>query len=595
MRLAGFLFAFVALPLMASDVVFENDVARLVLGTDGIARSLKIKATGEELLAQPAVTPVACIEHARPYDKIAQLTHPAQMRTFLANRIERKGDVLEIGFAGTRDTIDVRVTVEPDRFDFSFGGFGIASEAFGPKWTWRPEGVRFLQLTFAKRAHFGEWMNVVWDDRASGALMGVTPETRIAADVRDTGDLTLFAEGEARVGFDGLAASVIPAETPHLLDAVDAFERDHGLPRGVEARRSPRARESYFWAKDVTPATADRLIAAAKAGGFPLFMISYTSFARTCGHYLWNTNYPQGMADLKAVVDKVRVSGMTPGLHIHYSKVSRDDPYVSAATPDTRFNIVSTFFLAADVDAAATELQLQAKPVDWNPEDGRRLVQIGREWIEFAGVSASAPWRLVGCTRGFLGSTAAAHAANEPMRHVDVDNWVRFLRLDADSAIADEVADRIAGIYRACGFAFAYFDGAEDVPQPYWYHVTKAQKRVWDRLAPAPCVAETYVRNHWGWHMFARGNAFDPYPPGRVEEAYFKYQEPCMREARENFTTVDLGWADLKGKTVADFTFMADKARQWNAPLALWTDLRQLEENPATGRILAVFRDLNGR
>ena len=64
---------------------------------------------------------------------------------------------------------------------------------------------------------------------------------------------------------------------------------------------------------------------------------------------------------------------------------------------------------------------------------------------------------------------------------------------------------------------------------------------------------------------------------------------------RENFTTVDLGWADLKGKTVADFAFMADKARRRNAPLALWTDLRQLEENPETGRILAVFRELNGK
>ncbi len=180
------------------------------------------------------------------------------------------------------------------------------------------------------------------------------------------------------------------------------------------------------------------------------------------------------------------------------------------------------------------------------------------------------------------------------MHHVDVDNWVRFMRLDSGSAIVDEIAGRLGEIYRSCGFRFAYFDGAEDVPQPYWYHVTKAQKRVWDKLDPAPVAAETYVRNHWGWHMFGRGNAFDPYPPGRTEEAYFKYQLPCMREARENFTTVDLGWMGVEvGHTVKDYEFMAERAREWNAPLALWANISTLDAHPQRDGILAVFKRLN--
>lgn len=574
-------------------IVFENDVATLTLGTNGAAKSLKLKATGEEMLELPSVTPFATVTHARPYDKIAQLTYPAQSRDFLADRIELKDDMLEIGFAGTRDFIRVAVSVLPDRFEFAFKGFGIKDSEMDPKWTWRPEAVRFAQFAVAGRAHFGEWMNVAWDDSSAVALMGLNAETRIAAERKGDKVRTLYAAGETGVGYDGLAAALVPSAAGRLLDAVDTMERDHGLPLGVEARRSKWARASYFWAKDMDPGNADGLIAAARRGGFPLFMISYTSFARTCGHYVWKESYPNGMADLRAICGKVRAAGMTPGLHLHYSKVSRDDPYVSAERPDTRFNVVSTFALARDICADDTEIALQSRPVNWNREDGRRLVQIGREWIEFAAVSDTAPWRLAGCKRGFLGSKAESHFANDIVRHVDVDNWVRFIRCDAGSSIVDEIADRLGKIYRECGFRFAYFDGAEDVPQPYWYHVTKAQQRVWEKLAPAPVAAETYVRNHFGWHMFGRGNAFDPYAPGRMVAAYRRYQEPCMKEARENFTTVDLGWADLKGKSVAEFEFLLARAREWNAPVALWTDAKDISGNPDSGKILDLFRVFN--
>lgn len=576
-------------------IVFENDIARLVFGTNGIARSLNIKATGEELLSESTAVPFAEITHARPYDKIAQLTYPAQSRDFKANRLERKGDLLEIGFGGTRDVIYVSVSVLPDRFEFAFKGFGIADSEMDPKWKWKPEAVRFAQLAVAGRTHFGEWMNVAWDDKSAVALMGLNAETRIASERRGEKAHTLYAAGEIGVSYDDLAAALVPSATQRLLDAVDRMERDHGLPLGVEARRGKWANVSYFWARDIEPGNADELIAAARRGGFRLFMISYTSFAKTCGHYVWRESYPNGMADVRAICDKVRAAGMTPGLHMHYSKVSRDDPYVAGERPDTRFNVVSTFALARDVGADDTEIPLQSRPVNWNREDGRRLVQIGHEWIEFADVSGTAPWRLVGCKRGFLGSKAVPHEANDMVRHVDVDNWVRFIRLDSSSAIADEVAERLGAIYRECGFRFAYFDGAEDVPQPYWYHVTKAQQRVWEKLDPAPVVAETYVRNHFGWHMFGRGNAFDPYAPGRMIAAYYRYQEPCMKEARESFTTVDLGWADLKGKSVAEFRFLLARALEWNAPVALWTDVKDLADNQDSGRILDMFGEFNAK
>ena len=57
-------------------------------------------------------------------------------------------------------------------------------------------------------------------------------------------------------------------------------------------------------------------------------MVSYTAFSQSCGHYRWKKSYPNGLADLKEVVNRIRAAGIEPALHIHYNKVSTNDPYV---------------------------------------------------------------------------------------------------------------------------------------------------------------------------------------------------------------------------------------------------------------------------
>jgi len=66
-----------------------------------------------------------------------------------------------------------------------------------------------------------------------------------------------------------------------------------------------------------------------------------------------------------------------------------------------------------------------------------------------------------------------------------------------------------------------------------------------------------------------------------------------MREARENFTTVDLGWTDLGGKMVDEFRFLLSCADEWNAPVALWVGIEELEANSNGGKILDLFSTFN--
>lgn len=83
-----------------------------------------------------------------------------------------------------------------------------------------------------------------------------------------------------------------------------------------------------------------------------MIVLSYTTFSASAGHFTWNKAYPNGVADLKRVTDAIRNAGLKVGLHIHYSKASRNDPYVTPV-PDDRLHQVRHFTLSKDIDATA--------------------------------------------------------------------------------------------------------------------------------------------------------------------------------------------------------------------------------------------------
>ena len=91
-----------ALPLgwaAAGDVTVENAAFRLVLAEEGFAKSLIVKATGDECLATGVRIPFARLRQNRPYDNELKLINPARPIWLPSNRIARKGDAFEIGFA----------------------------------------------------------------------------------------------------------------------------------------------------------------------------------------------------------------------------------------------------------------------------------------------------------------------------------------------------------------------------------------------------------------------------------------------------------------------------------------------------------------
>ena len=542
-----------------ADIVIENGAFRLSLSEAGHATSLVSKETGEECLAKGVRMPFCTLTQYRPYDNENFLTHPAKPTTYMANRISREGDRLLVEFDGTADLAHIALRVERDYVGFTLERLDFKIEDYGIKRKTETDEFALVRLPIARREHFGEWLNVMWDDRTAVTLLADAPETRADAFVREDGAYEFYAGMENRVKLEGCGAVLAVAAKDRLMDVIAGVERDYGMPNGADTRRKIGTDASFYWAPCITPGNVDRHIAAAKACGFKYMMIYYHAFAHTCGHFEFDLNkYPRGLEDLKAVTGRIREAGIVPGLHFHYNKVSTNDEYVVNGVPDPRLHGVRDLLLARPISATDGTIYLQGNPagIVVEPvaaselaarENSRHLVQIGNELIHYRRAVASPPYRLEGCVRGVLGTTAAAHTSAERFRHINVDDWPIFIRIDQDTDLQDEIADRLAALIGECGFRIYHYDGAEDVPEPYWYNVARAQTRVRRAIGSHQIWARSAAHSNYSWHSITHGCGFDMFPHERLRAAVRRYWSVKAFHNNESFTTTDFGSIDVRG------------------------------------------------
>ncbi|MBR0300104.1 MAG: hypothetical protein IJQ93_07300 [Bacteroidales bacterium] len=597
MRIIFTLLTFLLLPvsLLANpgDIVLENDDYILTLSGNGYASSLLLKSSGEECLETGVRLPLCSILQNRPYDNETQLIQPVRPTSFPSCAIRRDGNTLEVRFHGTCDVVKLELDVRPH-----YMGFKVVARDYdlagtvGVKRKTEIDALTYLQLPVKNRDRFGAWMGVCWDDAAAVCLLATDMRTRIDGD-EPAPWRRLYATSEQRVGLLGTGSALVATSTDKLFDAVACVEEDFGLPRGVESRRRSDYSDSYYEVRWVTPANVDENIRYAREGGFRAMVIYYPDFAWTCGHFLWNQSYPNGMEDLKAVVARMKDAGMKVGFHIHYNKVSVDDPYVKDGDP--RLAATSYFILPSDICSEDSEIPFIGGTQCLLPEPGRRMIQIDRELILYQEVKDG---RFVGCRRGLHGTVPAVHSAGTSFIQPEVDDWTRFIRIDQESGIQEELSDRLAAIYNECGFDFIYFDGAEDVQNPYWYQASKAQMSVYDRLVKKPIYNEAAVKTHFAWHLISRANAFDHFTPEDTRTGMKTYILPCAALMADNFSSIDFGWMDTRfpdDKTIGMqpdmYEYICSKAAAWNSPVSLVAHLDRMAKTPHNSDNLRVMRE----
>lgn len=524
-------------PCSLAEVSLETRDLRLELTADAKIKSLFARPIGAELAFSASPEPFALIYRGGEMTVASQEDYAEHQlpeyrggERLPATSAALEGDLLTLAFAPTDVFATYKVTTTPD-----YLAFKLVRLAGGPV-----DRID-LRLPVKRLANLGAWINVAWDDRFGLCFCGGNVKTCAGmAQHPDFADMRVVATRE--VALEGSVAVLFGCAHPRerFLDAMATVEREFQMPAGAAARRSPAQRHSYLWCAP-TPGDIDQYIAVAKRAGFRTLLYSYSAFSKGAGTFEFNSQYPRGIADLKAVADRIRAAGLNVGLHIHYTKADRADQYVTPV-PDDRLRVERPFTLAREIDAHTSTIEIKENPDGSATAEGRRILKIGKELVSYTGFTTTPPYSFTGCERGHLRTRAAAHPDGAPAGLLDVDDWIKFIRFDQATDIQDETARRIAEIYNATGpYEMLYFDGAEDVHHPFWYHVAKAQYSVYHLLDPPPPVCEAAMNSHFGWHMMSRGNAFDDV--GTHLKPFIR--EISCREAgylAADFTTMDFGW-----------------------------------------------------
>ena len=266
-----------------TSVVIETEAFRLVINPDATARSLVVKATGEECLAPKAKLPVFASVQKRPFNNETRLVQMAKRTTYPANRVRRDGDILRIGFETAPYEAEVRVVEKAGYAAFEVVRFISNTVQERQYYHWNMdvppvEEFRLLQLPVLERRNFGDWLNAEWDENAAVAVVGATPYMDVDNEKR--GDWRLLrADALSGIGHgitNGVAAIAAGAGKDALLAQIEALENDYDLPRGVASRRNPLLNASIYWTRDISVHNVDEHVANMKKGGFRMALIFYS-------------------------------------------------------------------------------------------------------------------------------------------------------------------------------------------------------------------------------------------------------------------------------------------------------------------------------
>ena len=605
-------------------IAFETETFRLEVGTNAVARSLVVKATGEETIDSRDGLAMFSVTQDRPFNNEIKLMCPNKRTTYPANRVRRDGDRLVVGFETAPYEAVVRVNSGAGYVAFELEGFDCVRErTYGGLCMDIPPAARFrvLQLPVKHRENVGDWLNVVWDARAAVAVVGADPYAEVDHERRG-GCEVLYADLARGMRLKGGRAAVVAgAGRDGFLAAMDGFERDFNLPRGVQSRRDPRLNASIYWTGDISPTNVDDHIAMAKRGGFRMMLVyfiamtkaqhsnlSHSYYYRRLGDYDWNEAYPNGVDDLRGVLSKVKAAGITPGFHTLQTHIGCDSRYVTPVA-DPRLNLTRRFTVARPVAAEGDpqEIEVLENPVDaplYEKSPGRtaRVLKFGGELFSYVGYTTEPPYRFTVVRRGYWNTAHAAHPRGEIGGILDVSEFGGMsCYVDQTTDLQDEVAAKIAKIYDA-GFEFCYFDGSEGVNPPCGVNVSLSQWRVVSRFAKPPVFTEGAAKSHFGWHLQAGANAFDMFHPEIFKDMIVKFPQTEAPLMRRDFTRVDFGWWTLylPGQQYANirtigiqpdmWEFGTSRAAAWDCPTTVQIDLGRAARHPRIGDLMEVMR-----
>lgn len=579
-----------------NNIILENACFRSDIAADGLVKSLIHKESGTQCICPDAEIPLLSATQDRLYNNELKLAYPTQETLFPATAIRKEGEDLIVSFALVPYEAVVAVNIQPLYIGFSLKCFRVRENGYKGLTMDTPPvaSLRLLQLPVAARTGFGEWLNVAFDDRVAINVLGTSQYPLIGSEPMSGGHL-MYAQLQREIGMEGVGAALIVTQTPRLLDAIDAVERDYGLPLGAQSRRDPLLNASIYWVGKADIDSIDTHIAYAKQGGFRLMLLHYGVFVRErnswslIGNYDFNDSYPGGLRDIRKVVEKIKAAGILPGLHFLHTHIGLESRYCVPKV-DHRLRIKKPFTLSRPLGETDTTVWVDQNPTGAPMVDGCRLLRFGGEMIEYTGYTTTRPYAFTGCTRG-KNQTVQSCEAGTYGGVLDVSEYcATSVYLDQDTDLQDEIADKLASIYNT-GFRFVYMDGSEGTNPPFAFHIPNAQYRVYQKFHNPPLFCEGAAKTHFSWHMLSGGNAFDIFKTEEFKEKLVEHPFDQAPRTAQDFTRVNFGWWQYYPDTQPDiYEFGTSRAAAWDCPVTMKGIPERFQENARTADNLEVVR-----
>jgi hypothetical protein len=375
-------------------------------------------------------------------------------------------------------------------------------------------------------------------------------------------------------GITGSGIALFACPAAKALATIGEIEIAEGLPHpmidGVWGKVSPTATASYLIV-DFSEENVDRAIEMTRRSG--LKYLYHSSPFATWGHFALKPElFPHGWDGLKACIDKARAAGIHVGFHTLSNFITPNDPYVTPL-PDPRLaRVGSSTLTVADFFAKSSSLN---------------TVMVGQELIRYKSVSATAPWRLLGCERGAWDTRAADHAQNAPVARLADHSYNVFL---GDASLSSEVARNIADLFNHVGALQTSFDGLEGNHSTALGQYGRALfTQAWfDALSPelrGHVINDASNPEHFNWHINTRMNWGEPWYAGfRESQTLYRFKNQVY--FTRNFIPHMLGWFALRPDTsIEDAEWLLARAAGFDAGFTLATSLAstaQLAADPAS-------------
>ncbi|MBU4459914.1 MAG: hypothetical protein KJ579_05050, partial [Verrucomicrobia bacterium] len=504
-------------PAPALAAMFKNRHATLAVDTRGRIVSLRNRTSGRELLARPHPLVTVRLADGR------QLT----ARTAVLD-----GHSLTFTFPGGVGTAVLDVDAQREFFTFAIRSLTVSNA----------ESLTFLALPVVPARHVGAMANMLSDDTDAVCLRGYELPVEMSA-----GGGILSVRTTAALGLTGGRAGLAAGPRDAMPAMLRTMAAESGAPvsklggpwsLGAEANRG-----SYLFA-DLSHASTDDWIDLARRGGFT--HIHLHGWWRTLGHYDVITNlFPRGLADMRDSVDRIHRAGLKAGIHTLTGCIDTRDAWV---TPEASPHLApfDTYTLARPLSPTDTVLQVREPPaprhdVVFTYSGNGNAIRIGAEIVQYRAISREPPYAFTGCVRGAFKTRPAAHAAGERADYLQ-QRYMAFYP-QPGSPLAAELADRIAGVFNACGLDQIYFDGSEGMMSRFG--IDTMRHEIFRRLR-GDVLVEASCHGAHNWWFHSRLGAWD-HPVWAAKRFQDRHIAESSRYRASDLIEPQMGWWAPRG------------------------------------------------